>query len=124
MINNAELSVLCVDDNYSWRRILQMHMTDNLTSNVDIADSYLSAVQKIKDKENNNQQYDLIISDGLDGECFKLFEKRYVSHKNFIILSSDDNVELKAKKLGIPFYNKSNALAALDKIVADYKPKD
>jgi DNA-binding response OmpR family regulator len=112
------INVLCVDDNTSWRGIFQRHFQEYLTPNVDLAENYESALQKIK-----QTRYDLIILDSLGGDCFKIHtDIRGIPHGDVIIFSGNPQIEFRAEKLGIPFYSKSNASEDLDKIVAKYKP--
>jgi DNA-binding NtrC family response regulator len=114
IINN----VLCIDDQHSWRKIFQMYFQEYLTQNVDLAENYNSGLEKIK-----QMRYDLIILDSLEGDCFKILDDiKTIPHGDVIIFSGDTDIELKAEKLGIPFYSKSRATEDLDKIVAQYKP--
>jgi DNA-binding NtrC family response regulator len=114
----VSINVLCVDDDRSWRKIFQMHFQNYLTPNVDLAEDHKSALNKIR-----QTRYDLIVLDGLNGECFKIYQDiKEIPHGDIIIFSGNEELETKAKNLGIPFYSKTEAMKSLDKIVAQYKP--
>jgi DNA-binding NtrC family response regulator len=111
------LNILCVDDSRSWRIIFQMHFQDYLTPNVDLAENYESALQKIRQK-----RYDLIVLDGLEGDCFRIHQDiKEIPHGDIIIFSGNDQLRAEARKRGIPFYSKSEATESLDEIVSQYK---
>ena len=106
-------NVLYVDDEAWWRRRVQTYFKERLARVVDVAGDYISGVGKVKKKF-----YDLIVLDGLGGDCFKLIEDaKRVPHGPIAIFSADINVASQAKKAGIPFYNKP---LDLDKIVRTY----
>lgn len=95
-----------------------MHFQDNLTPNVELAEDYESALQKIR-----QTRYDLIILDSLEGDCFRIHRDiKKISHGDVIIFSGNMQTETEAKRLGISFYSKANASEGLDEIVAKYKP--
>ena len=107
-------NVLYVDDEADWRRIVQAKFKQRLAKTVDVARDYISGVAKIKKKF-----YDLVVVDGLDGNCFRLIDDvKDVSHGPIAIFSSNSGIRSKAMQEGIPFYNKP---MELDKIVRTYK---
>lgn len=108
--------VLCVDDEPIWRTILQMHFQGYLTLNVDFAENYASGLEKIK-----QNYYNLIILDGLEGDCFRICEDiQTLPHGEVFIFSGSSQIEIEAKKRGISFYSKSRATKFLDEIVDKY----
>ena len=107
-------NVLYVDDEAQWRRRVQTHFKKKLARVVDVAGDYISGVGKVKKKF-----YDLIVLDGLGGDCFKLIEDaKEVPHGPIAIFSAGMNVASRARREGIPFYTKPSDL---DKIVRTYK---
>jgi DNA-binding NtrC family response regulator len=109
--------VLCVDDDVSWRKNLRMYFEKFVKANVDLAEDYKSALEHI-----HKNNYDLIILDGLEGDCFKIYEDiKYLPHGNVVIFSMNEKVENEAKAMEIPVYTKAEGLDGLDKIVAKYK---
>ena len=107
-------NLLYVDDDSTWRGLCQRRFQRELTPNVDVAEDYASALQKIK-----KTRYDLIVLDSLEGDCFRVHKDiNDVPHGDVVIFSGNFQIQAEAKKLGIPFYNKPQDL---DKIVATYK---
>ena len=107
-------NILYVDDEASWRRRVQTHLKEKLAKVIDVAGDYASGVKKIKKKF-----YELIVLDGLGGECFRLIKDvKDVRHGQIVIFSADMNVASQARNESIPFYNKP---LDLDKIVKTYK---
>lgn len=112
-INN----ILCVDDNEDWRESFQSHFKENLTPNVDIAEDYDSAMQKIR-----QTKYDLIVLDSLEGKCFEIYQDiQNIPHGDVIIFSADDEIRKEAMKRDIPFYDKLEVAKELKKIFDKYK---
>jgi CheY-like chemotaxis protein len=122
------INVLCVDDDYSHRRFIQLYFQSFLPSNadvqkVDIAEDYYSALEKIK-----GTKYDLVISDSLRGkdhlvDCFTLHDDiKGIPNTVFVILADNDYARKKASELGIPFYEKTEGIESLDTIIATYVP--
>ena len=110
-------SILCVDDESTWRRIFQEHFQKYLTPNTDLAINYNSWLEKIK-----KMRYDLIVLDSLGGDCFRIHDDiQNIPHGDVIIFSGNTEIEEEAKRRGIPFYSKSRTTEGLDKIVAQYK---
>ena len=109
-INN----LLCVDDDSLWCEILKREFQRDICPNVDTAENYREALGLIQEGS-----YDLIISDGLDGDCFRFFEAiKDLPHGDFVILSGNGEYEKRAKTLGIPFYSKDDDL---DRLSEKYK---
>ncbi len=109
--------ILCVDDELIWRGIFLRNFQERLTPNVELAESYTSALQKIR-----QTKYDLIVLDGLEGECFKIYRDiKNLPHGNVIIFSGNTQIKAETKEREIPFYNKPEATKELDKIIAQYK---
>ena len=116
-VSMALNNVLYVDDEAQWRKRVQSHLRQKRIPIVDVAGNYDSGILKIKRKP-----YDLIITDGLNGDCFRLIEDvKGVTHGPIVIFSADMGVASQAKKLGIPYYTKLQMPQNLDKIVAAYK---
>ena len=110
------LNVLCVDDEPETLSTHKIYFQMCLTPNVDTAKDISSALQKIRETK-----YDLIILDGLEEQCFRLFDDiKEIPHGDVMILSGDSTVESMAKEKGIPFYSKKDR-NALEKIVEKYK---
>ena len=111
-----KLNVLVVDDERECRTTHQIYFQLYLTPNVDTAEDMHSALQKIRETK-----YDLIVIDGLEGQCFRLFDNiKEIPHGEVIILSGDSSIEKIAKTRGIPFYSKKDVYI-LKKIVEKYK---
>ena len=111
-----KLNVLVVDDERECRTTHQIYFQLYLTPNVDTAEDMHSALQKIRETK-----YDLIVIDGLEGQCFRLFDNiKEIPHGEVIILSGDFTVKEMAQKKEIPFYDKRDK-NALEKIVEKYK---
>ncbi len=107
-------NLLYVDDDSTWRRLGQRRFQRELTPNVDVAEDYASALQRIRET-----RYDLIVLDSLEGDCFRVYEDiKDVPHGDVVIFSGNFQIQAEAKKLGIPFYVKPQDL---DKLVATYK---
>ncbi len=110
--------ILCVDDEPAWRRELREHFQRELTPNVDVAENYESAMQLIR-----QNRYDLIILDGLEGDCFRIHQDiQEIPHGDVIIFSGNDKILGEAEKREIPSYDKFRAPEFLEEIVAKYKP--
>ena len=109
--------MLCVDDEQMWRDILKGHFQQELTPNVDVAGDYDSAMQMIR-----QNKYDLIMLDGLRGDCFKVYRDiQTIPHGDLIIFSGCDDTREEAEKRKIPFYHKLSSVSNLDRIVEKYK---
>ena len=107
-------NLLFVDDDPSVLRICQRHFQRELTPNVDVADNYASALESIR-----KTNYDLIILDGLGGDCFRVHKDiAAMSHGDVVIFSGNTDVEKKARELGISFYEKPKDI---DKLIDRYK---
>ena len=108
-------NVLYVDDDKDWRNKTRTDFQERkLAPRIDISANRDSGVRKIR-----STYYDLIVVDGLEGECFNLIDAVVETpHGPIVIFSSDVAVMAKARNLGIPFYMKPDGLA---KIVRDYK---
>jgi len=108
--------VLCVDDNEDWRESFQSHLKE-LTANIDTAEDYNSAMQKIRQTE-----YDLIILDSLEGMCFKIHQDiQNLPHGDVIIFSANDEIRKEAIKKDISFYDKVEFIKELKRIVNRYR---
>ncbi|MBS3133665.1 response regulator [Candidatus Woesearchaeota archaeon] len=109
-INN----LLYVDDDSLWCKTLKRSFQRAICPNVDTAENYREALGLIQ-----QGSYDLIISDGLDGDCFRLFKAiKDLPHGDFVILSADGECEGQAKTLEIPFYSKMDGI---DRLLEKYK---
>ena len=76
---------------------------------MDVGDGYVSARGAVE-----RRAYDLIISDGLEGGCFMLYEAVRGKHKgDFVVFSGDDRNKKQANELGIPFFAKPGDLKSL-----------
>ena len=108
-------NVLYVDDDRDWRnRVRTDFQGKKLASRVDIATSRDSGAKKIR-----KRNYDLIVVDGLEGECFGLIEDvREISHGPIVIFSGNVNVISRARSSGTPVYVKPHGL---DEIIRAYK---
>lgn len=107
-------NVLYVDDEAIWRRRVQAHFRQKLASNVDVAADYASGVRKI-----TKRFYDLIVVDGLEGDCFRLIEEvKEVKHGPIAIFSANIDVASQARGIGIPYFVKPQEL---DKLVRTYR---
>jgi DNA-binding NtrC family response regulator len=103
-------NVLCVDDNAPVRRSLEMYLHSWNISKVDVAVDYTSAIQKIKET-----RFDLIILDGLEKECFRIYEDiKEIPHGEVIIFSGNKNILEEAKLRNIPNLSKSNPMSLLE----------
>ncbi len=102
-------SVLYVEDDKMWRDTLQRNFRRDLCPDVDVADGYASALDAVE-----RRAYDLIISDGLEGGCFTLYEAVRGKHKGgFVVFSGDDRNKKQADESGIPFFAKPGDLKRL-----------
>ena len=115
------IDILFVDDEHSWREGTKYYIEGTPNINLDFADSYASALKHIRQKK-----YDLIVSDGLEGDCFRIFEDiKNMPHGDFIIFSGstgDNSIESQAEEQKIPFYSKAESTKFLDGIIAKYAP--
>ena len=110
-------NILCVDNEEDWRETFQMNFQKNFTSNVDLAKDYESALQKIK-----KTKYDLIILDGLEGDCFKIYQDiQNIPYGNIIIFSAGEDIIKEALNKNIDAYDKFNFTKELEKIVKKYR---
>ncbi|MBA7664963.1 hypothetical protein ES703_73029 [subsurface metagenome] len=112
-INN----LLYVDDDPDWLEVGQRRFQE-ITPNVDTADSYKSGLQMAREK-----QYDLIVLDGLNRGCFtfwRLIQDENIPHGDIVVFSFDDR-EYKefTEELGMSFYSKRDD--GLKKIIEKYK---
>ena len=107
-------NVLYVEDDGMCLRTLQRMFQRELCPTVDTAENVHTAIDLVRKTE-----YGLIVSDGLEGNCFQLFEAiKGLPHGDFVIFSGDTRHKPQAEELGIPFYHKPNDL---DKLVSTYK---
>lgn len=112
------VSILCVDDFEGWRDCLNTYFV-NKHVDIDLAEGYSSALEKIR-----NKNYALIVLDGLNGDCFKINEDiGALSHGPVILFSDSISISLVAEKKKIPYYSKSRGLDALDAIFENYLKK-
>lgn len=101
-------NLLYVDDDPDWLEIGQRRF-QGLTPNVDVAEDYASALQKIR-----QTKYDLIILDSLEGDCFRIHRDiQEIPHGEIILFSGNSQIKGEAKRLGIPFYDKMRGLSKL-----------
>jgi DNA-binding NtrC family response regulator len=110
-------NLLFVDDNPAMLE-LGVDYFKALTPNIDTATDYASAMEKLRASE-----YGLTILDGLEGKCFDIYKnlgEEGIFYGEFVILSGDVELQIKAKELRIPFYAKPNGLS---QIVKDYRDK-
>lgn len=111
-------SILCVDDDDSWRRILARYFK-MITTDLEIVENRVLALEKIRQKN-----YNLLVLDGLEGGCFELVSDiSAFPHGKVVILSGDARIEETAKNRGICFYHKSAGIKSLDEIAAEYISK-
>ena len=107
--------MLFVDDEASNRKAYKMFFEDNLTPNVDLAEEYTSAIEKIK-----KTNYNLIVLDSLEGDCFRIIkDMASIPHGDIVIFSLNEKIKEQAANLGIPFYYKSDR----NKLIKDYAEK-
>ncbi|MEK6848770.1 MAG: response regulator [Nanoarchaeota archaeon] len=107
--------VLVVDDDEDWREILQESFQRDITSDVELAEDYDSAMAKIR-----QNRYDLIVLDSLEGDCFKICqEMTNIKQGELVIFSADNRVKDRADERGINFYDKCSD--GLDKLIERYR---
>ncbi|MBU2615628.1 MAG: response regulator [Nanoarchaeota archaeon] len=107
-------SLLYVEDDKAWRETIQRQFSSAICQNVETAEDYLSALEMIQ-----RRKYDLIVMDGLEGDCFVLNkELQGMPHGDVVIFSGDDRNKGRAEKVGIPFFKKPNDL---DRLIETYK---
>ena len=108
-------NVLYVDNKPLWvsaaRRVLKQ---DEFALNVDTAIDAESAIKRIRKKS-----YDLVILDGLEGECFAVIKDvTDIPHGAIVIFTTTPQVIARASELKITCYNK---LDGLSRIMSDYR---
>ncbi len=107
-------SLLYVEDDKAWRDTLQRTFSKSICPDVEVAEDYASALDAVE-----KRAYDLIISDGLEGDCFRLYEAVKGKHEgDFVIFSGDGRHKERATESGIPFYAKPEDM---DKLINAYK---
>ena len=96
-------SLLYVEDTEIWRKRVSESLREILGIKVDTADSYSSGKSLL-----DSNGYDLVISDGLEGECFRFVREANLPKDKLVIFSSSTIIRSEAKTEGIKFYDKDH----------------
>lgn len=87
---------------------------NSLTKNLDTASSYEHGLEQMRIKF-----YDLVVVDGLNGNCFQFVEDtKEIRHGQIVIFSFSEELAIAARKKKIPFYRKPEDLG---KLISDYR---
>jgi len=81
-------NLLYVDDDPDWLEMGQRRF-QGLTPNVDVAENYASALEKIR-----QTRYDLIVLDSLEGDCFRVHRDiQDIPHGEVVLFSADSRIQ-------------------------------